>query len=214
MKVLVIGAHGKIGQLLVKALSAANHEPLAMIRKETQKEELQNLGAQVVIADLEGDLSPAFNLKPDVVVFTAGSGGHTGNDKTQAVDLQGAQKAIDAAKAHGVDRFIMVSALGADQAENAPEGLEFYMKAKSEADQYLVQSNLDYTILRPGMLTDENGTGSLQAAEKLENWDTRKISRANVANFIVHILNQSNTYEKVIEMLDGKKPLPQVAQTI
>ncbi len=138
MKVLVIGSNGKIGKLLVKALADANHEPLAMIRKEEQKVELQALGGTPVLADLEGDISKAFESKPDVVVFTAGSGGHTGNDKTQKIDLKGAQKAIDEAKSQGVERFIMVSALGANKAEQAPEGLEYYMQAKSEADQYLV----------------------------------------------------------------------------
>jgi uncharacterized protein YbjT (DUF2867 family) len=207
MKVLIIGANGQIGQRIIKQLKNSSHHALAMVRKEDQRHALEAMGAKTVVADLEGDLGKAFESKPDAVIFTAGSGGHTGPEKTTAIDLQGAKKSIDEAVKHGAKRFIMISALGTNRAEEMSKDMQHYFRAKSEADQHLVHSNLDYTILRPGMLTDESGTGSLNAAEKLEDYGDMKISRDNVATAAVASLDEAKTVQKVIEMLDGPTPV-------
>ena len=96
MTTLIIGAHGQIGQLLIKRLAANGEKPRAMIRNQQQAEAIRALGGEPVIADLEGDFSSALD-GCDQVVFTAGSGGHTGPDKTVLIDLWGAIKAVDAA---------------------------------------------------------------------------------------------------------------------
>lgn len=207
MKVLVIGANGQIGQRIISNLKDTNHQAIAMIRDESQKVQLQALGAETVVADLEGDLSAAFDKQPDAVIFTAGSGGHTSVEKTRAVDLNGAKRSIDEAVRHKVNRYIMVSALGADKATEASEQMQQYFIAKSEADQYLVQSNLNYTIFRPGALTNEAGSGSIDAAEELRNYGNRKVSRDNVANAVIAALDRDNLIEKNVEMLDGKVPI-------
>lgn len=207
MRVLVIGANGKVGQRIVKKLKDHNHNPVAMIRDESQKAELQAKGAETVVADLEKDFSHAFKGGVDAVIFSAGSGGSTGQDKTVAVDLQGAKASIDEAVKNNVPRYIMVSALGANKADQMSEDMQHYFIAKSEADQYLVQSALDYTIFRPGMLTDEAGTGNVTAAEQLEDYGNQTTSRDDLATAIVESLDKPNTYKKLVEILDGKTPV-------
>lgn len=208
MKILIIGANGKIGKKLVSKLAQHQHEVLAMVRKEDQKAQFEKKHVTPVLGDLEKDLSSVFDHKPDVVVFTAGSGGDSGQDKTIAVDLQGARKSIDEAKKHRAKHFIMVSALGANSASEMGEDMRKYFIAKSEADQHLVQSGLDYTILRPGRLTDEPGSGNIMAAEALEVSEPGDISRDNVANVIAQIISDQSLNQKVVELLDGKDPIP------
>ena len=214
MKVLVVGANGQIGKKIVRKLSTNNHQVLAMVRDTSQVSDMQELGAKAVVADLEKDISHAFEDHLDAVIFSAGSGGNTGKDKTLAVDLQGAKKSIDEAVKHNVSRFIMISALGTNNANEAPDNIRHYFMAKSEADQYLVQSELDYTILRPGRLTDESGTGSVNAAEKLEEHGDRTITRDDVATTALYVLDQANTHKKVIELLQGKVPVKDAISTI
>lgn len=206
MRVLVIGANGKVGQKLVKKLAHKNHEVVAMIRDEKQEAELQAKGAHTVVADLEKDISPAFKKKPDVVVFVAGSGSGTGQDKTVAVDLQGARKSIDEAVKHHVDRYVMLSVLGANDAKSMPADMQHYFVAKSEADQHLVQSGINYTIFRPGRLTDDAGNGSVKAAESLDD-TSGSISRDNLATAMAESIDMANTHKKVIELLDGDTPI-------
>lgn len=126
MKVLVIGANGQIGQLIVENLQAADgFSPVAMVRKEEQKAGLKEKGITSVLADLEGpveDLTKAMK-GCDAVVFTAGSGGKTGADKTLLIDLDGAVKCVEAAEAANVKRFVMISALQANNRENWNDAL-------------------------------------------------------------------------------------------
>ncbi len=214
MKVLVIGANGKVGQRVVKKLASHNHQPIAMIRSESHRAALESKGAKVVIADLEKDISHAFESNLDAVIFTAGSGGNTGQDKTIAIDLQGARKTIDEAVKHKVPRYLMVSALGANNASNMPDDMRHYFVAKSEADQHLVHSALDYTIFRPGRLTDEAGKGSINAGQSLDDYDSTDTSRDNLANAIVDALDKRNTYKKVIELVDGNTPVKDAINSI
>ena len=214
MKILVVGANGQIGQKVVKKLAGNNHEVLAMIRDKSQQDNVAGKNVKPVIADLEQDISSAFKDNLDAVAFTAGSGGHTGPEKTRAIDLQGAKKTIDEAVKNNVRRYIMVSALGTNNAENASEDMRPYFVAKSEADQHLVQSSLDYTILRPGRLTDESGTGQINAGPSIDTGDTVEITRTDVATTIAEVLDKPNTYKKVIEMVNGKTPIPDAVQNI
>ncbi|WP_417610435.1 SDR family oxidoreductase [Owenweeksia hongkongensis] len=208
MKVLVVGANGQIGNKVVKKLADHNHQVLAMVRKEEQRSNVEGKNVKAVVADLEGDLSPAFNEKLDAVIFAAGSGAGTGVDKTEAIDNRGAKKTIDEAVKHNVRRYLIVSSIGTDNPESGPEELRPYLLAKSSADQHLVQSGLDYTIVRPGMLKNDSGTGSVQAAEKLKDYSDSSISRTDVATALVEILDKPNTHQKVIELINGKTPIP------
>lgn len=171
MKVFVVGANGQIGKQLTERLhESENHKVLAMVRKEEQQKELQSKGIETVVADLEGTVEELQGVLTgcDAIVFTAGSGGSTGSDKTLLIDLDGAVKTMEAAEKAGVDRFIMVSALQANNRENWNENLKPYYVAKHYADKMLVQSNLNYTIIRPGGLLNEKGMEISQQVMKCQ----------------------------------------------
>lgn len=203
MKVLVIGANGAIGTRLVHQLHASErHEPVAMVRKAAQQDKFREQGVTSVLADLEEDIGHAFK-NVDAAVFAAGSGAQTGKEKTDLVDRQGAVKAIDTAFEHGVKRFVMVSALGADRnPEQWPDSMRHYYAAKSDADEHLKDSDLNYTILQPGRLTDDAGEGQIRIAKRLDDREG-SITRDDVATTIRTLLDQENTYRGTYEMLGG-----------
>jgi len=204
MKVLIVGANGKVARHSIKHIGNSNkHEAVAMIRKEEQVSELKELGAaETVIADLEGDISHAFK-GVDAVIFAAGSGPHTGADKTVLIDLWGAIKTIDEAKKHGINRFVMVSAINVDEPESAPIAMRHYVVAKKLADDHLKASGLDYTIVRPGGLTNDEPTGKILLEEKIGHRNTT-ITRADVGHVVVETLDKKNTYGKSFEILNGE----------
>lgn len=206
MNVLVIGANGNIGRLLVSKLSNSEHTVRAMIRDESQRAEMEKRGGEVVIADLEKDFDHALE-GCNAVIFTAGSGAHTGLDKTELVDRQGAMKAVDSAKKNNVERFLIVSSMNADTPENGPESMQHYYRAKGDADEYLQKSGLTFTSVRPGRLTNEHGKGSIQVAEKIEDRGAREIPREDVANVMVAALDNQNTYNRIFEVLTGNQPI-------
>lgn len=181
LKVLVVGANGQIGKHLVKLLKESDeYSVTAFVRTEQQAREFEDFGVEAVMGNLEGtvgELEEALKGR-DAVVFTAGSGGKTGYDKTLLIDLDGAVKVMEAAENAGIQRFIMVSALQAHNRQNWNEQIKPYYVAKHYADRVLVQSKLTYTIIRPGGLLNEPGTGRVTIAENLERGI---ISREDVA---------------------------------
>lgn len=202
MKVLVIGANGKIGSRLVKKLKQSPHHVVAMLRKEEQVAEYKKKGVESVLGDLERDFDHAYQ-GVNAVIFTAGSGGHTGQDKTHLVDRLGAKRAIDTAVKHNIQRFIMVSAFGADDSPTKwPDSMRHYYEAKADADKYLMQTQLNYTILKPGKLTDDPGTNNISIAVDLEQ-EPGSIPRADVATVLEKIVAKENTFKNTYELLSG-----------
>lgn len=207
MKVFLIGANGQIGQRLTGLFQKdGTHTLRAMVRKEEQKDALQAAGTEAVLADLEGSAEDIAKAAEgcDAIVFTAGSGGSTGHDKTLLIDLDGAAKAVEAAKKAGIKRFIMVSALQAHNRANWNEALKPYYVAKHYADKILEASGLTYTIIRPGGLLNDPGTGNIKAAADLERGS---ISRDDVANTVIASLDEPNTYEKAFDLTAGSTPV-------
>ncbi|AWW29218.1 SDR family NAD(P)-dependent oxidoreductase [Echinicola strongylocentroti] len=203
MKVLVIGANGQIGQLIVDSLQAAgDFSPIAMVRKEEQVAAFKEKGLDSVLADLEGPVEGLASAMEgvDAVVFTAGSGGKTGDDKTLLIDLDGAVKCIEAAEKTGVKRFVMISALQANNRENWNDSLRPYYVAKHYADRMLEMSSLDYTIIRPGGLLNEPGNGKVSAGGKL---DRSTIPRADVAETVLEVLKTGHTINKSFDLVSG-----------
>ncbi|MBK6267134.1 SDR family oxidoreductase [Marivirga sp. S37H4] len=214
MNILVIGANGQIGQKIVhKIHNNTPHDAIAMVRKESQREQFEKKGIKTVLADLEGDFSHAYEGN-NAVIFTAGSGGHTGADKTEAVDKLAAIKAIDLALKHRYIRFIEISAFGADfDPKQWPEKMSHYYSAKSAADDYLQQTRLNYTIIKPGMLTNDEPTGKVDYGERTEE---RKgsVPRADVAEVVVKSLEARNTYRKSLELLSGPNTIEKAIEKI
>ncbi|MFC5712611.1 SDR family oxidoreductase [Thalassorhabdus alkalitolerans] len=214
MRVLIVGANGKVARHSLRHFKDSDkHEAVAMIRKEEQASELKELGAaETVIADLEGDISHAFN-GIDAVIFAAGSGPHTGADKTVLIDLWGAIKTIDEAKKQGVNRFVMISAINVDDPEEAPEKMRHYVVAKKLADDHLKASGLDYTIVRPGPLTNDDPTGQLLIEEKIGHRNG-EITRGDVGHVVFETVDKENTHHKVFEILNGEALLEEAIQHV
>jgi len=153
MHVFIAGANGQIGRFLLQGIADSRHEARALVRHADQGPELQQLGAtETVIGDLEQDCSEAMR-GCDAVIFTAGSGPHTGPDKTVDVDQDGAIRLVDTAKAMGIKRFIMVSSMRAEEPEKGPEKLQHYLRAKRNADEHLKNSGCALADLPMTMAT-------------------------------------------------------------
>lgn len=214
MKVLVIGANGQIGSHLVRMLGlSTNHEVRAMVRKEDQKAKMKELGADdIVIGDLEQDFSHAYHGM-DAVVFTAGSGGHTSKEQTEVIDRHGAIKSVEEAEKAGIERFIMISSMKADEAETGPESMQHYLKAKLAADEKLQQSSLNYTVIRPGPLSNDAARGTITLKHKLNSYDG-SISREDVAAVTSNALTLEQTFNKTFEIIDGDVPIGEALKAI
>jgi uncharacterized protein YbjT (DUF2867 family) len=204
MKVLVAGANGQIGRHLIRMLAEGGHDVRAMIRDEDQAPGLRELGGDPVVADLEGEVAHTVE-GCDAVIFSAGGGPGSGAEKKETIDRGGAAKLVEAAREHGARRYVMVSAMGAADPEAGSEAMQPYLFAKAQADQALQESGLDYTIVRPGSLTNEAGTGTVEAAPSLGR--RGEIPREDVARTLVVTLEKENTFGKTFEVLSGDTPI-------
>jgi uncharacterized protein YbjT (DUF2867 family) len=203
-KILIAGSTGQTGKRVIEILNnTENFKPIAMIRKEEQKQIFDDMDVESVMADLEGEIDHAFK-GIDRVIFAAGSGGSTGPEKTTAVDQEGAKKMVDAAKKHNVKKFIMLSAMGTDKPEKGGD-LEHYLRAKKEADDYLVDSGIVYTIVQPGRLTDDMGLAKVKLAPKLK--ERGEISRDDVAFLLVMCLADPLGKNMAFQALEGEESI-------
>ncbi|RSL32717.1 SDR family oxidoreductase [Salibacterium salarium] len=214
MNILVVGANGKVARNVVKILAEqSNHNVTAMLRKEEQVSDLKELGADhIAMADLEGEISHAFN-GVDAVIFAAGSGPHTGPDKTVLIDLWGARKTIDETKKHNIKRFVMISSIRSEDPESGPVQMRHYLVAKKLADEYLLNSGLDYTIVRPGPLSNDDPVGTVHIAPRVEDLSA-SVSRADVADVTAQIIDDTNTYHKSFDLLGGSTPINEAVKNI
>ncbi|WP_458626140.1 SDR family oxidoreductase [Winogradskyella sp. PC D3.3] len=194
--ILVAGANGATGKQVVDLLKASQYfNPIAMVRKEVQQKQFEDDGVETVLADLTKDLTHTVN-GVDKVIFAAGSGGKN----VIEVDQEGAKRLIAVAKMANVNKFVMLSSMGADQPE-ASEELQAYLEAKQNADDHLKNSGLKYSIVRPGTLTNNEGKGTIELKEKLHK--RGEISRADVAQTLVKSLNDDAPYNTTFEILEG-----------
>lgn len=186
MNIAVLGGHGKIAMHLHPLLKEAGHAVQGLIRNPDHAGELRAAGAEPVHCDVEQeeDISPVI-ARADAVVFAAGAGPGSGAARKWTVDYEGAIKLIDAARKNNISRYIMISAMKVEQ-PRGNEVFQEYQKAKAKADAALRDSGLAYTILRPGRLTDEEGSGKVALAPELP---AGEIPRKDVARVIAALLN-------------------------
>lgn len=213
MDVLVVGANGKIGAQLVARLAADGDRVRAMVRDDEQAERAEQAGAEAVLADLTGDEAPLREAMSgaDAVAFCAGSGPHTGPDRTLLVDLHGAVRTIDLAVELGVDRYVMCSSMAADDPQRGPEAIQHYLAAKHAADRVLTCSGLQATIVRPGGLTDDEATGAVSLGVPRLG-ERGQIPRADVAAVMATCLHDPSTAGATFEVVSGETPIADLAQ--
>ncbi|WP_275285930.1 SDR family oxidoreductase [Halomonas elongata] len=205
MTTLVIGANGQIGRQFCELAQAAGEPIKAMVRSEEQRAWFEEHGIDTVVADLEGELRHAFD-GCDQVLFTAGSGPHTGPDKTLMIDLHGAIRAADLASELGLSRYLMVSAMRAEDPLTAPEKLRPYTAAKYAADAHLRHSGVPHLILKPGRLTDDAATRKV-ATSLEETGGDNTVSRANVAHALLHLVQSRELVDREFDLLDGDREI-------
>jgi uncharacterized protein YbjT (DUF2867 family) len=165
-----------------------------------------------VICDLEreDDIS-SFVTGADAAVFAAGAGPGSGPERKKTVDLGGALKLIAAAREQGIRRYVMVSAIGAGDPSRASEQMGAYLEAKAEADRQLTRSGLDYTIVRPGRLTDDPGTGRVSAGPTVERGE---IPRQDVAATLAAVLAADSAVGQTFNLVGGETPIEEAVRLL
>ncbi len=212
MDIVVAGGHGKIGQRLLRLLAARGDRARGLVRNPDHVTELEAFGAEGVLCDLEALDDVAGCVEgADAIVFAAGAGPGSGPERKRTLDLGGALKLIDAAKANGITRYVIVSSIGADAPERASGPMGPYLEAKAEADRALAASGLDFTIVRPGGLTDEPGTGLVTVGDAL---DYGQITRDDVAAVLLAVLDVPSTIGKTFVALDGDTPIDEAIRSL
>ena len=203
MKILVAGAAGAVGRILVDKLVTSGHEVSGLIRLEVQREELKSSGVQGYIAELiAGNELRTIVADHDAVVFVAGSKGKA----LEAVDRDGAINLANMAVQSGGKRFVLLSSIYAGRPEEGPSNLQPYLYAKNAADLHIQKTGLDFTILRPGFLENTSATGKIEIAEAF-NGPNVKISRTDVAEIIATSLIEPQTIGHTFEIIEGSVPI-------
>lgn len=194
--VLVAGANGTTGRIIVDLLKESNnYNPVAMVRKKEQKDDFEKNNVSAILADLEEDLSHT-TTNVQKVIFAAGSKGKN----LIGVDQEGAKRLTDAAKNSGASKFVMLSSMGADN-PSVSDDLEDYLKAKQNADEYLKSNGINYSIVRPGSLNNNEGSGKIRLEKSFDEFG--EISRADVAKTLVEVLDDKVRHNEVFEILSG-----------
>ena len=204
MDVLVAGGHGQVARRLLRLLAQRGHTARGLIRNPGHVADLEADGAQAVLCDLEHDDVRPHVGGADALVFAAGAGPGSGPERKRTMDLGGALKCIEAARELGVDRFLMVSSMRTGQAESAG-AMRPYLEAKRDADLALETSGLAWTIVRPGRLTNEPGTGAVELAPALARFG--EIPRDDVAAALYACLLARNTVRAGFDVLSGDEPI-------
>jgi uncharacterized protein YbjT (DUF2867 family) len=211
MDILVAGGHGQIGQRLLRLLAEGGHRARGLIRNPDHVADLERLGATAILCDLEHDDPRPHLGGADAIVFAAGAGPGSGPERKRTVDLGAAVKLMEAASALGVARYVIVSSMGTDDVEHSGP-MRPYLEAKAEADEALRTSGLDWTIVRPGHLTDEPGTGRVDARTALGR--RGDVPRDDVALVLLEVLQAPNTIRTQFELLAGDTPVREAVRAL
>jgi uncharacterized protein YbjT (DUF2867 family) len=207
MNVVIAGGHGKIALRLARLLHERGDHVRSLIRNPAHAGDIEAAGGEPVVCDLEhadaGEVARAI-ADADVVVFAAGAGAGSGPERKWTVDYGAAVKLIAAAQANGIDRYIMVSSRGADPDAPGDDTFAVYLRAKGKADAELRASGLAYTIVRPGGLTDDPGTGLVTVAEHVEGG---RVSRDDVAAVLDVAVHDPALAGVTFEVFEGDTPI-------
>lgn len=214
MIVALAGAHGKIGMRLTALLTQAGDSVIGLIRNPDHASEVANQGGQPVVCDLERasvEEITAAVTGAEAAVFAAGAGAGSGAERKLSMDRDGAIKLLEACSAAGIRRFVIVSSVGAEHPPKDDDVFSVYLRAKSEADQAVIRSDRDWTIVRPGRLTDEPGTGHISIDTDPFRGD---VPRDDVAAALVRILGDARLSSRVLYLNSGPQPLDEALEAI
>jgi uncharacterized protein YbjT (DUF2867 family) len=214
MIVVIAGAHGKIAMRLIPLLTALGDSAVGLIRNPQHAEEVSRAGGTPVVCDLEtatveeiaGHLAGA-----DAAVFAAGAGPGSGAARKLTMDRDGAVKLLQAAGDAGVRRYLIISAVGAESPPDGDDVFSAYLRAKAEADEAVRNSDLDWTILRPGGLTNEPGSGRVRIASEPFNG---RIPRDDVAAVLIRVLDDPRAHGRVLYLNGGSDPVEEAVESV
>jgi uncharacterized protein YbjT (DUF2867 family) len=214
MRIVIAGGHGQIAQQFGRLVAAAGHHPVGMVRNPAQMTELQEAGIEPAIIDLENtDVAEMTDIVrgADAVVFAAGGGPDGNAQRKETVDKGAAIMLADAAQAAGVRRYVMISAMGTEQADpESDDVFQVYLRAKQAADDDVRSRDLDWTIIRPGRLTDDVPTGRV-AVGRLE---PGSVTRGDVAHVLAEVLESDAAIGKTFDVLNGDDPVNQAVAAL
>jgi uncharacterized protein YbjT (DUF2867 family) len=214
MIVAIAGAHGKIAMRLIPLLSALGDSVIGLIRNPEHAEDVTRVGGSPAVCDLEsatvqeiaGHIQGA-----DAVVFAAGAGPGSGADRKITMDRDGAVKLLDAATEAGVRRYVIISAVGAESPPDGADVFSVYLRAKADADDAVRASDRDWTILRPGGLTDDAGSGLVRIASEPFNG---RIPRDDVAAVLARVLDDPRAFGRVLYVNGGAEPIEEAVEAV
>jgi uncharacterized protein YbjT (DUF2867 family) len=205
--VAIAGGHGQIGRRLARLLAARGDRVRGLIRNPDHSDDLRADGAEPVVCDLESasvdEVASALS-GAGAVVFAAGAGPGSGAERKLTIDRDGAVKLIEAAQSAGVPRYVIVSSVGAESPPDDDNVFSVYLRAKAEADQALMESDRDWTVVRPGMLTDDPGTRRVRVQEEPIR---AEVTRDDVAAVLAAVVDESRAVGKVLYVVGGDDPV-------
>ncbi|MEU0087880.1 SDR family oxidoreductase [Streptomyces sp. NPDC006274] len=208
MRIVIAGGHGQIALRLERLLSAAGHEVAGIIRNRDQGDDLRAAGAEPVPLDLETASTEevaAVLQGADAAVFAAGAGPGSGTERKDTVDRGAAVLFADAAERARVRRYIVISSMGADAAHEGDDVFDVYLRAKGAADDYVRgKSSLDWTVLRPGQLTNDAGKGLVRLAASTGRGP---VPRDDVAAVLAEMIETPATAGLTLELISGSTPV-------
>jgi uncharacterized protein YbjT (DUF2867 family) len=211
VRVVIAGGHGQVARRLERLLAAAGHAAVGIVRNAGHVGDVQAAVAEALVCDLEAtdiDAVVAHLDRADAVVFAAGAGPGSGVARKQTVDRDASALMADAAERAGVRRFVQISSMGAGAPtpSGTDETFAAYLRAKAEAEEDLRRRDLDWTVLRPGGLTNAPGTGSVRLASSVPRG---QVSRDDVAAVIVGLLSDARGIGQTLELVAGDTPIDQ-----
>ena len=207
MRVVIAGGHGQIALLLEKMLAERGDEPVGLVRNPDHTEDVEATGAECVVLDLEessvDDVTQVVK-GAEAVVFAAGGGPNSGAARKETVDKGAAILLADAAEQAGVRRYVIVSSMGTDSADpDSDDVFQVYLRAKKAADDDLRSRDLDWTVVRPGRLSDDPPTGRVQVGSLQRG----SVTRADVAAVIAEALSTDATIGRTFDLLEGEQTI-------
>jgi uncharacterized protein YbjT (DUF2867 family) len=214
VRVAIAGGHGQIALRLAKILSARGDEVVALIRNPDHRDDVRGTGADPVVIDLEqaspDDVAQAI-VGCDAVVFAAGAGPGSGPDRKETVDYGAAAELVTSAQQAGVGRYVLVSSMGADSQADGDDTFSVYLRAKGRADDAVRASGLDWTVVRPGGLTNDLGSGRVAMGPSLPSG---QVSRDDVAAVLAAVLDSPNTIGRTVDLIGGDTAVVDAVEAI